>query len=132
MEPLERCALLVSRINPDATLDYVSGLKGKLRAFGHGEAARVKIHYVPDRLIVEPAAFGRYLEALTTIEWQSLEELATAILSDFNNELVARWVRVQVMVPEGAYPGVGSHEVMVEDRQPKWDNEALLSRLPDG
>ena len=132
MEPLERRALLVSQGNPDATLDYVSGLKGKLRAFDHGQAARVNIHYVPDRLIVEPAAFGRYLEALTTIEWQSLEELATAISSDFNNELVARWVRVQVMVPEGAYPGVGSHEVMVEDRQPKWDNEALLSRLPDG
>lgn len=131
MKPMERCALLVSQSNPDATLDYVSGLKGKLRAFGHGEAARVNIHYVPDRLIVEPASFGRYLEALTTIEWPSLEALATAILSDFNNELIARWVRVRVMVPEGAYPGVGSHEVMVEDQLPTWGNETLLSRLPD-
>lgn len=126
----ERRALLKSRENPDGTLDYITGLQGTLQAFGHGMPTRIKVKYVPDRLIVEPAAFGRYLETLTGIEWGSLEELATTILGDFNNELVARWIRVEAIAPEEAYPGVGTHEVTIEDRQPDWDNQALLSRLP--
>ncbi|MCH8835488.1 MAG: hypothetical protein IH925_06035, partial [Proteobacteria bacterium] len=51
------------------------------------------------------------------------------ILDDINNEVVARWVQVALSVPNGALPGVGNHGVMLEDRQPKWDNAALLSRL---
>ena len=82
------------------------------------------------RRLETDAAFGRYLETLTSVEWGSLEELATAILGDFSNELVARWMRVVMTSPEGAYPGVGTHQVMIEDRQPGWDNPALLSRVP--
>lgn len=129
MDVRERRGHLKTLANPAGALDYVAGLAGSLQAFGHGKATRVSIHYVPDRLIVEPAAFGRYLETLAAAEWRSLEELATAILGDFANELVARWVRVVVTSPEGAYRGVGAHEVMIEDRQPGWDNRPLLSRL---
>ena len=93
---------------------------------------RIGVHYVPDHMIVEPSAFRRYLEALTVMDWESLEALATTILGDFNNQLVARWARVVATAPEEAYPGVGAHEVMVEDRQPGGDNEALLSRLSTG
>jgi hypothetical protein len=89
--------------------------------------ALLTAEYVPDRTIIEPAAFGRYLESLSAVEWDSLEELATTVLGDFNNELVARWVRVLATAPEEAYPGVGAHEVTIEDRQPEWDNPALLS-----
>lgn len=131
MELHERRALLVSRPNPDSGLDYVSGLQGMLQAFGHGRPTRVNVHYVPDRTILEQAAFGRYLETLTALDWGSLEELATAVLTDLNNELVTRWLRVVVTAPEGAYPGVGAHHVTIEDRQPDWDSPALLSRLPD-
>ncbi len=130
MAAQERRALLKTRDNPDSALDYVTGLEGALQAFGQGMATRIRVKYVPDRAIVEPAGFGRYLETLTATEWGSLEELATTILSDFNNQLVARWVRVEVMAPEEAYPVIGTHQVMIEDRQPDWDNPALLSRLP--
>jgi len=130
MEVHERRRLLVTRPNPESTVDYVSGLQGMLQAFGHGGPTRVNVHYVPNRTILEPAAFGRYLESLTALDWGSLEELATAVLADLNDEVVARWVRVVVTAPEGAYPGVGAHQVMIEDRQPDWDNPALLSRLP--
>ena len=132
MELNERRALLTTTDNPDTTLDYIAGLQGSLQVFGLGMPTRVSVHYVPDRMIVEPSAFGRYLEVLTVMDWGSLEALATAILGDFNNQLVARWARVVATAPEGAYPGVGTHEVMVEDRQPGWDNEALLSRLSNG
>jgi hypothetical protein len=130
MTPIDRRRHLKTRPNPDARLDYVAGLAGAVQAFGHGKPTRVVIHYVPDRAIVEPAAFGRYLEALAAAEWGSLEELATAILGDFADALVARWTRVAATSPEGAYPGVGSHQVTIEDRQPGWDNPGLLSRLP--
>ena len=100
-----------------------------MQAFGLGKPTLLSIHYVPDRMIIDPAAFGRYLEALSTLEWDSLEQLATEVLGDFNDHLIGRWVRVVVTAPEGAYPDVGSHEVLIEDRQPGWDNPSLLSRL---
>ena len=130
MEAQERQRFLKTSENPDPQLDYVSSLQGALQAFGHGMPTRVTIQYVPDRAIVEPAAFGRYLETLSTLEWDSLEALATTILGDFNNELVTRWVRVAATAPEESSPGVGTHEVLVEDRQPDWDNPGLLQRLP--
>jgi len=130
MDVHERRGHLKTLANPGGSRDYVAGLRGTVQAFGAGPATRVSIHYVPDRAIVEPAAFGRYLETLTAAEWSSLEALATAVLGDFANELVARWTRVVVTAPEGAYPGVGAHQVIIEDRQPGWDNPALLSRLP--
>ena len=132
MDVHQRRQHLKTRPNPDTRLDYVAGLQGTVQAFRLGPATRVAIHYVPDRAIVEPAAFGRYLETLAAAEWGSLEALATAILGDFANELVARWTRVVVTSPEGSYRGVGAHRVMIEDRQPGWDNAALLSRLPGG
>jgi hypothetical protein len=132
MTAQDRRKHLATRANPGGNADYVSGLLGSVPAFGHGKPTRIGVHYVPDRLIVEPAAFGRYLEALAAREWQTLEELATAILGDFSNELVARWVRVTATAPEGAWRGVARHEVMVEDRQPGWDNAGLLGRVKGG
>ena len=129
MKVKEKRALLETHANPDSALDYVSGLHGTLQAFGLGKPTLLSIHYVPDRMIIDPAAFGRYLEALSALEWDSLEQLATEVLGDFNDHLIGRWVRVVVTAPEGAYPGVGSHEVLIEDRQPGWDNPSLLSRL---
>lgn len=125
----ERRALLTTSPNPDETLDYITGLQGALQIFNHGKPAHLAIRYVPDRLIVNPEAFGQYLAALSGQEWQTLEQLATTVLSDLSNQLVARWFRVAVRTPEGAYPGLGTHEVLVEDRQPGWDNPSLLSRV---
>lgn len=132
MDPEQRRRHLMTKPNPSAARDYVAGLQGAVQAFGLGPPTRVSIHYVPDRRIVEPAAFGRYLETLSAAEWDSLEQLATTVIGDFANELVARWTRVVVTSPEGAYAGVGAHEVAVEDRQPNWDNAELLSRVKGG
>ena len=129
MKVKERRALLETHANPDSALDYVSGLHGTLQAFGLGKPTLLSIHYVPDRMIIDPAAFGRYLEALSALEWDSLEQLATEVLGDFNDHPIGRWVRVVVTAPEGAYPRVGSPVVLIEDRQPGWDNPSLLWRL---
>ena len=129
MDAKERRGLLATQSNPDARLDYVSALDGYIEPAGRAQRTTVGVRYVPDKLIIDPAAFGRYLGALGTLPWESLEQVAVTILDDINNEVVARWVQVAISVPNDAHPGVDSHGVMLEDRQPKWDNPALLSRL---
>lgn len=123
MDIFERRTLLSTDRNPDIKLDYVVAINGLITT------SIVKLRYVPDRTILVPSAFGEYLETLGGIEWQSLEETAAAVLNDVNNELIARWVQVSITAPGEFHPGIESHEVLLEDRQPNWDNEGLLSRL---
>ncbi len=125
----ERRGLLATQSNPGSRLDYVSALDGRIASAGDAKPATVGVRYVPDKRILDPATFGRYLEALGTLGWASLEEVAVTILDDINNEVVTRWVQVAVSAPDGGHPGVDNHGVVLEDRQPSWDNPALLSRL---
>ncbi len=129
MDAKERRGLLATRSNPDARLDYVSALEGHIEPAARAQRTTVGVRYVPDKLIIDPVAFGRYLGALGALPWESLETVAVTILDDINNEIVARWVQVALSAPNGAHPGLDNHGVMLEDRQPKWDNPALLSRL---
>ncbi|MCR9220810.1 MAG: hypothetical protein NXI21_11335 [Alphaproteobacteria bacterium] len=112
--------------NPNPRIDYLVRLEGETTgARDHGGPARVVLSYVPDKRIVRQAAFRDYLAGLTGIEAGANlpERLALRILGDFNDELVPRWVQVVV-----ATPGDAGHRVLVEDRQPKWDNRVLLAR----
>ena len=59
--------------NPGARLDYVVALGGHMRRDADRAPTRVGVRYVPDRLVLEPAAFGRYLGALGSAGWPSLE-----------------------------------------------------------
>ena len=74
-------------------------------------------------------AFGAYLEALASIDWPSPEELAVTVITDINNELIARWVQVTVNAPDLLHHAIETHGVVLEDRQPDWDNPMLLNRL---
>jgi 7-cyano-7-deazaguanine reductase len=123
MDLPERRQLLSVNPNPDARLDYLVSLSG------HMNETLVRVRYVPDRLILDPITFGRYLGALGGENWDSLERVAVTIRDDINDELVARWIQVALSAPDDIHPGMDDHGVMLEDRQPKWDNPALLSRL---
>lgn len=131
--PLEdasnRRGRLVTTANPGTKLDYVIRLEGAMGGKPERNGITVDLRYVPDRTIIEPESFGRYLDTLGEIRWESLEETAVAILDDFNNQVVARWIRVAVDAPGAVQDGAGSHGVMLEDRQPRWENETLLSHL---
>lgn len=128
MDTLQRRETLNTSPNPDTRMDYVSSLEGSLPWRGAGPA-RISIRYVPDRLILVPDCLAPYLAALADGHWPTLESLATAILDDLGNEVVARWAQVVITAPPAAEAGVEAHSVMLEDRQPKWSNDALLSRL---
>ena len=129
MDVSERRKHLPTTRNPDGKLDYVTTRVGHMAAVSDMERSSVTLRYVPDKLILEPAAFGKYLDVLGTVEWPTLEEAAAVILNDINNELIARWVQVSIDTPDQVHPGIASHEVLLEDQQPKWSNPELLSRL---
>lgn len=55
--------------------------------------------------------------------------LAMALLGDFSNELVPRWIEIVVVTESSGPAGERTHRVVLQDRQPKWRNDDLLSRL---
>jgi 7-cyano-7-deazaguanine reductase len=129
MDIQKRRTLLVCERNPDIKLDYVISITGHMAIPGEVDSSAIHLRYVPDKAILNPASFGRYLDTLGTLAWETLEEVAAAILNDVNNELVPRWLQVSISAPDQVHPGIDRHEVLLEDRQPNWDNAGLLSRL---
>ena len=127
MDVLQRRALLELDPNPDAKLDYLVSLDGTAALPGFSESARMSLSYVPDRHIVKPAAFHRYIEVLSEEPFSSLESFAVTFLNDVNNELVPRWIRVSLINSHNSASGTENHGVTLEDRQPKWENASLLS-----
>ncbi len=123
MDLLQRRGHLAVSPNPDPAKEYVATLEGRMSA---GEID-VALRYVPDRDILDPASFAAYLDVLGGMAWDSLEKTAVTIIDDVNNEVVPRWARVVLSIKEDG--AVGGHSVLLEDRQPKWDNPALISRL---
>src|SRR5258706_10820830 len=91
----ERRRLLVSELNPGGQLDYLVLLEAELGAIGAVDV-EVRLAYVPDRDILQPGALETYVGLLSKQPWLSLEAMALAILDDLNNEIVPRWLMVQL------------------------------------
>jgi 7-cyano-7-deazaguanine reductase len=120
MDAISRRERLETNDNFDARIDYIVTLSDAVN-----ESYKVDIRYIPDRTILKPEALKAYLDDVGALEWLHLESLGLAILSDLNNELVPRWVQVVV----SATSATMKQRVALEDRQPRWDNLALLSRI---
>lgn len=128
MDITSRRRLLECNSNPDSAIDYMVNITGHIDKEGSSRT-NVSLRYVPDKLVLEAGSFGVYLDTLGEIGWKVAEDLAVTIISDVNNELIPRWVQISVSAPDLAHPAVDTHGVVLEDRQPKWDNPGLLSRL---
>ena len=120
LPPAERRDLLAAHPNPDNRLDYVVTLTGRIRAAD--ESCEVELRYVPDRLVLETQAFENYLAAMSQEPWDNLEHAAVTLLDDIHDQLIARWIQLSVTGGQG-------HSILLEDRQPKWENPQLLQRL---
>lgn len=112
------------RGNPRTNLDYIVMLEGRVAHHGH----YVHLTYVPDKLVLGAESFEAYLAAFGADAPLMIEQLAFDILDDINNEIVPRWVQVIVTAPHGG-PSVRPQKVIVEDRQPNWDNPRILAHL---
>lgn len=129
MDLLTRRTTLGTTPNPNSGVDYVASLAGRLTGGGPDlPQLIIKVRYVPDRLIIKPDIFIAYLRTLGASHWDSMEACAVALLDDFNNEIVPRWLQV-VMTAQEDLTGCLEHEVIMDDKQPNWENPGLLSRL---
>src|SRR5262245_22005241 len=84
-----RRARLTAEANPGGRLDYLVTLTAAIGA------AQVTLRYVPDRLVLAPCAFAHYAAEMAG-DWPTPEALAIAILHDVNNEVVPRWLQVDL------------------------------------
>lgn len=115
--------------SPDGRMDFVTSLHGRIHWRETGTSVRVSVRYVPDRDVLDPVGFGDYLSGLGNMEWTSLEAAGAAILDDVNNQAVPRFVLVSVVFESAGDGSLAAHSVLLEDRQPGWDNPYLLARL---
>ncbi len=116
--------------NPQREIDYLVVLEGTVRPRGAPAALFLTLRYVPDRVVADAGAWTNYLALLGRQAWPTLESLTANMLSDVNNEIVPRWLSIVV---EDRAPGADTgkaHRVIMEDRQPKWENADLLLRVP--
>ena len=124
--PAGRRDLLATTANPDERHDYMVMLEGSFVLGGGDQAVAAELCYVADRHVLTLDAFSAYLDTLAGGSWPTLEAVATIMLADVNNELIPRWAQIRLITGSGA-PGE-RHSVIIEDRQPGWDNPALLAR----
>ncbi len=122
---MHRRERLLTTSNPDARHDYLVRLSGDVLASDTPTndapaGIRIELRYVPDHLLLDPVGFSAYLAAFTPFA-STLEALALSILDDISNEAVPRWAEVRA---EQA-----AHRVIVEERQPDWDNPHLFTRM---
>jgi hypothetical protein len=126
--PRNRRHLVATLPNPDPGSDYVVRFDVETTpSFALGPLKFIA-RYVPDRLLLDPSCLSDYLHALTQPDWPSLEALAVAMRDDISNEVIPRWIEILVS-PSDASLKIARHSVLVEDRQPQWDNPRLLARL---
>lgn len=120
----ERREILETRPNPQTGLDYLVAIDAAA-----SPAREIRLRYVPDKLLLRPDAFETYLSTLTSTDELPAEELALAIVEDINNEVVPRWVQVQIKdSANDPAPKAGAYRVLIEDRQPNWDNPQIVAR----
>ena len=129
MDLTSRRTLLIVSPNPNSKLDYVTGFEGRIAPPALQSPAEVVLRYVPDRLVLDVSSFEKYLDGVEQSNWNSLEDIAVTILDDIRNELVARWVQVVVKNQPLDHAHLNRHVIALEDYQPNWDNEELLSHL---
>ena len=128
----DRRSRLTTAPNPGGRHDYMVSIEATAWFMGAERPVTVTLLYIPDRLVLPPGKFSAYLEALDGCAWPTPEAAAAAVLADVNNELIPRWVQVRLDAAAGRGNGPGGaerHGVILEDRQPGWDNPDLLGRL---
>ncbi len=108
--------------NPNRSIEYISELAKKI--YINGINTVICLQYIPDGLIVGKSDFSEYLESFGDSK-ETLEEIARIILDDINNEIIPFWVNISLVSKNDGLV----HAVTLEDRQPDWKNDDLLSRL---
>ena len=126
MEILVRRRLITTKPNPDESIDYMVWLDENLII---SEKIRLEfnIGYVPDRQVLEDDAISAYLQAVREELVVSIEHFGILVFSDFNNELVPRWIQITLTRSATTNGYIKTHKLQFRDKQPNWNNQQLLS-----
>ncbi len=120
-----RRSILETSRNPKSRLDYTIGLERRLSVPGLAENIQLTVRYIPDIFVLNTESFDEYCALLAEKEWESLEAVTGTIIDDFNNELIPRWIEVSLKTRLPG--GETDYEVVMDDRQPSWTRQALLT-----
>ncbi|MGB0683072.1 MAG: hypothetical protein ACPGOV_10210 [Magnetovibrionaceae bacterium] len=128
-DALQRRERLETKPNPEIQKDYIV----TFRDLKIGQRS-VDLWYVPDKLILDIYSVKYWLKSFDTMlsslrpPQSNLEEIAVLIRDDLNNELVPRWLQI-ILTEAQADESGPAYQVILEDRQPRWDNRHLLGRI---
>ncbi|VAX02455.1 hypothetical protein MNBD_ALPHA03-498 [hydrothermal vent metagenome] len=86
------------------------------------------LRYIPDKLILDHDGLADYLRQMLAHKTTKAEKLGHDILEDVTNHIIPKWIEVN-LVDEENNQGQNIW-VTIEGRQPNWENDALLKRLP--
>lgn len=103
--------------NPLSHLDYLIELN-----YNHQYADKIiLIRYVPDKSVLSQKTFEEYCRFLNSKD-NTPEILTRQILNDFNDQIFPRFIQITVGTKKG-------EQIILEDRQPGWENLNFLRRL---
>lgn len=115
-ELADRQALLPTVPNPNPKIDILTRGSARVGAIG----LPITVIYVPDKRLIASGGLAGFAKSFQP-EGETLEARAVSLLREISDELVPRWIQLRL--------GEGDHRVLMEDRQPKWTNDPLLSRI---
>ncbi|PCI49602.1 MAG: hypothetical protein COB49_04835 [Alphaproteobacteria bacterium] len=86
------------------------------------------LRYVPDKLLLDHDGLSEYLEQILTCRSAKTEILIHDILEDIMDQIIPKWIEVYLSQKQNKF---GQNLLItVEDRQPGWKDDLMLSRLP--
>ena len=113
---------LAAELAPKSKMDYLVTLKSETDA----SKTQIQLCYVPDKYVLNRISFEHYLSTLNQTNWQNLKHSpwkSSMILI----MVVPRWA--QIVLNSANDKSSNGHRVLVEDRQPNWENVSLLRHL---
>ena len=125
MDILTRRQLLITQPNPDASIDYLVSLDGRINR-SENKSITIQIYYVPDQEILDATSLSSYLKKVGADMHPSNENAGILLLNDFNNELVPRWLQITLSQTFYIDGYAQLHEIRYQDQQPNWSNSHLL------
>ncbi len=118
--------ILSSSPNPHRHKSYVVAITQEITL--NQQAYLFGLRYIPDKILLDHQGLANYLEQMLANAPPEAESLAHDILEDVSNEIIPKWIEVNLVQEENKF---GQNiRITIEDRQPHWENDKLLNRLP--
>ncbi len=118
--------ILSSSPNPHRHKNYVVAITQEITI--NQQAYLFGLRYIPDKILLNHQGLAGYLEQILTNAPAEPEILAHNILEDVSNEIIPKWIEINLLQEENK--SGQNILIIIEDRQPHWENDRLLNRLP--